>query len=214
MQFFKTAVSLALAAFAAVASAQLPTRDNAITAPTAGTVIDAGSTFDIKWMNLEGEQVTLVIMDGAANGLKPVRTIVTNLPNTGTYSWKVPEDLPTSSTYTIRISYDGNSANWNYSDRFIFTSDFVATSSSASTTSAPTTSTSSAASTSSGSSSSETETTRASTTIRTTSTRRSSTSESTGEPTSQGAPPSAGTTTLSSPLAVIMAVLAATLFIH
>ncbi|RVD82728.1 uncharacterized protein DFL_007143 [Arthrobotrys flagrans] len=218
MQFFKTAVSLALAAFAAVASAQ-DLKGNAITAPTAGTVIEAGSTFDIKWINPVGEQVTLVIMDGDANSLKPIRTIITNLPNSGTYTWSVPEDLPTSGTYTIRISYDSTPANYNYSDRFVFTSDFVSTTSaSASTTSAPTTSAPATTSTSAPTTSSNattSESSESSTTINTsTTTRRTTTSESTGEPTSLGAPPSAGTTTLSSPLAVIMAVLAAAIFIH
>ncbi|KAK6338221.1 hypothetical protein TWF730_002295 [Orbilia blumenaviensis] len=220
MLFFKSAVSFALAALAAVASAQPSTRGNAFTSPAPGDVILPGDTFDIKWMNPVGDRVTLVVMDGASNSLTPIATIVTNIPNTGTYTWTVPDDLPRSGTYTIRISYDNTPANYNYSDRFTLNSDVIATpsvstgsSSAASSTSAPASSTS-APSTTSESSSSETESS-SSTTVRTsTSTRRSTTSESTGEPTSQGAPPSAGTTTLSSPLAVIMAVLAATLFIH
>lgn len=216
MRFFSTAVSVALAAFAAVASAQVPMKSNAITAPIAGDIITAGEPYEIKWTNVQGSQVTLVVMDGAASSLREVRTIITNLPNTGSYTWSVPEDLPRSATYSIRISYDRDPSHYNYSDRFVFESQFVATTSAASTTSAPPTTSVSSTSTRSGTTSAETETeTESSTSMRTTSTRRTtSTGEPTGEPTSQGAPPSAGTATLSSPLAVIMAVLAATLFIH
>ncbi|KAK6504163.1 hypothetical protein TWF506_002371 [Arthrobotrys conoides] len=219
MHFLKTAVTLTLAVFAAVATAQTKEsqKPNYIIRPPVGSVFNAGDQVEIEWQNPVGEQVTIAIMDGAASDLKQVRTAGTNIKNTGKYTWTVPKDIPRSGTYSIRISYDNEPDNFNYSDRFTVLSDVTADPvSSSSVTSAPATTsapTSSAPPTSSGATSSDDN--ESSTTMRTsTSTRRTSTSESTGEPTSLGAPPSAGTTTLSSPLAVIMAVLAAAIFIH
>ncbi|KAF3169134.1 hypothetical protein TWF106_001455 [Orbilia oligospora] len=221
MHFLKTAVSLALAVFAAAATAQTTNtnKPNFITAPPVGAVINAGDKVDIEWQNPRGDQVTITIMDGAASDLKQVRTVVTGAPNNGKYTWEVPENIPRSGTYSIRISYDNDPDHYNYSDRFTVLSDVTADPvSSSATTAAPVTTsaaTTGAASTSSRAANTSEDDSESSTTIRTsTSTRRTSTSESTGEPTSLGAPPSAGTSTLSSPLAVIMAVLAAAIFIH
>ncbi|KAF3919493.1 hypothetical protein ABW20_dc0100649 [Dactylellina cionopaga] len=210
MRFFSTVVS-AFVAFAAIASAQVSTKQNAFTSPTAGDVIRPGDKWDIKWMNVAGGAVTITLMDGPANQLKPIRTIVANAPNTGSYTWDVPADIVTSGTYSLRISYDSNPNNYNYSDRFNFVSSYVSTPSASSTTAASTTS---AASVTSGAPA----TTSGNTTVATsrgtsTSTRRTATSEPSSIPT-DGAPPSAGSSTLSSPLAVILAVLAAAIFIH
>ncbi|KAF3078357.1 hypothetical protein TWF569_008540 [Orbilia oligospora] len=219
MHFLKTAVSLTLAVFAAVATAQTTNtnKPNFITNPAVGAVINAGDKIDIEWQNLRGDQVTIAIMDGAASDLKQVRTVVTGAPNNGKYTWEVPANIPRSGTYSIRISYDNDPDHYNYSDRFTVLSNVTAdpVSSSATTAAPATTSAATTGATSSRPSTASEDDSESSTTIRTsTSTRRTSTSESTGEPTSLGAPPSAGTSTLSSPLAVIMAVLAAAIFIH
>ncbi|KAF3159151.1 hypothetical protein TWF225_007576 [Orbilia oligospora] len=219
MHFLKTAVSLTLAVFAAVATAQTTNtnKPNFITNPAVGAVLNAGDTIDIEWQNLRGDQVTIAIMDGAASDLKQVRTVVTGAPNNGKYTWEVPANIPRSGTYSIRISYDNDPDHYNYSDRFTVLSNVTAdpVSSSATTAAPATTSAATTSATSSRPSTASEDDSESSTTIRTsTSTRRTSTSESTGEPTSLGAPPSAGTSTLSSPLAVIMAVLAAAIFIH
>lgn len=231
MRFFSTAVSVALAAFAAVTSAQVSTKGNAITSPSVGDTIVAGETFDITWMNIVGSEVTLTLMSGPADDLQPVGVIVASIDNTGSYTWTVPEDIPASDSYAIQISYDNNPNNFNYSDRFAFDSEVTATttvstarSTSAATTSAPsttetettvttetTTSTDTESSTTVASTTTETGT---STSLRTSTTSRRTSTSQTSEPTSTGAPPSAAHSNLSSPLAVIMAVLAAALFLH
>ncbi|KAK6542506.1 hypothetical protein TWF694_006458 [Orbilia ellipsospora] len=93
---------------------------NAITAPISGDLISAGKPFTIKWTNVEGSAVTLNLIDGPSNQLKPISQIVANAPNNGAYTWNVPDDLPTSATYAIRISYSNKPDEWNYSDRFTF----------------------------------------------------------------------------------------------
>ncbi|KAK6336387.1 hypothetical protein TWF696_001947 [Orbilia brochopaga] len=235
MRFFSSAVAFTLAACAALVSAQAPTTPNAISNPISGDTITAGQSYDITWINPTPGTVTLTLMTGPANQLTPVTTIASNIPNDGSYTWNVPSNIPANSGYSIRISYDNNPANWNYSDRFEFVSSVTATSSAASSTAssassessssaastsseASTTSESSASSTSSATSSAATSsaitTSGNSTTIATTTTRRPTTSTPPPIPTGSGAPVGAGSTTLSSPVAVIMAVLAAALFIH
>ncbi|EWC45949.1 hypothetical protein DRE_04742 [Drechslerella stenobrocha 248] len=231
MRFFST-ISLAVAALTAFASAQTPTgaappvvsgmRGNAITSPGITDTVEAGQTYTIEWTNRVGTSVTLVLQDGGANTLTTVDTIATNIPNSGSYVWTVPATLEKRNTYTIRISYDNNPANYNYSDRFLLDSSVVASAAASASTA-----TSAPASTSSAASSTEESTTAApttssavtsrpasnSTTMATTS-RSSSTSEGVPTASSQGAPTNAASSTLSSPIAVIMALLAAAIFIH
>ncbi|KAF3901872.1 hypothetical protein AA313_de0210466 [Arthrobotrys entomopaga] len=112
---------LGLILSAGFAAAALPTlKSNAITAPIAGDIITAGKPYTIRWTNTMGASVTLNLIDGPSNQLKSVAEIVSGAPNKGIYTWNVPDDLPTSNTYAIRISYDNNPDDWNYSDRFTF----------------------------------------------------------------------------------------------
>lgn len=197
---------------------------NAITSPGPTDTITAGEDFTITWTNVRGGSVTLVLVTGDSDDLQPVATIVANVDNDGSYTWSVPEDLPASDEYAIRISYDSNPNNYNYSDRFNFDSDVTGTPtiSTASSTEPPTSTTETESSTTDESSTTESEsstTSGASTTstLRTTTTRRPTATETDEEDKPEetdGAPPSAAASTLSSPLAVIMAVLAAALFIH
>ncbi|KAF3923697.1 hypothetical protein ABW20_dc0102710 [Dactylellina cionopaga] len=164
---FRVAHLLSLLVSATLAYAQTtattPSLDaNAITAPIRGDVITAGEPFTIKWTKPQGASVTLVLVDGPANSVVPVATIVASVPNSGAYTWSVPKNLPASTTYAIRISYNNNPQDYNYSDRFVFESDVTASSSAATsaassssaaeTTSAETTETTEAATTTEASS--------------------------------------------------------------
>ncbi|EPS42577.1 hypothetical protein H072_3442 [Dactylellina haptotyla CBS 200.50] len=145
-------VTLVLSASSVLAANAPPAilNANAITAPLAGDLITAGETYTIKWTNVEGSIITLNLVDGPANQVKPVTQIVTGAPNNGVFTWTVPDDLPTSTTYAIRISYNNNPKDWNYSDRFTFENQNViasaAVSSAASSQSAAETSSAAAAS--------------------------------------------------------------------
>ncbi|KAK6330746.1 hypothetical protein TWF718_002947 [Orbilia javanica] len=199
---FKHVFTFLLSALPLALAAELG--NNAITAPIAGDVITAGEPYAIKWTNIEGSSVTLTLVDGPANQVKPVKEIINNTPNTGVFTWSVPEDLPASKTYAIRITYNNNPADYNYSDRFTFENESVvssaAVSSSAETSTAPPstkTETSSAskteteteatttteAETSSTAESTEAETTTSAASTETAATTtRAETTESTGEP--------------------------------
>ncbi|KAK6496192.1 hypothetical protein TWF481_002216 [Arthrobotrys musiformis] len=161
--------------------------NNAITAPVAGDVITAGQPYSIKWTNIKGNLVTITLIDGPANRVVPVTEIANGVSNTGVYTWSVPDDLPASSTYAIRITYNNNPADYNYSDRFTFENESVvssaAVSSGAETSTAPastkTESASSASKTESETTAATTESESASTTAE--STESATTSEVSSE---------------------------------
>ncbi|KAK6522269.1 hypothetical protein TWF281_002833 [Arthrobotrys megalospora] len=140
---FRNLLTLLLSALPLTLAADLG--NNAITAPVAGDVITAGEPYAIKWTNMKGNLVTITLIDGPANQVHAVKDIATNAPNTGVFTWSVPDDLPASQTYAIRISYNNNPADYNYSDRFTFentnTVSSAAVSSHAETSTAPSTKT-------------------------------------------------------------------------
>ncbi|KAF3166828.1 hypothetical protein TWF225_005345 [Orbilia oligospora] len=101
------------------AEAQFPIKPNAIISPNAETRATAGGQIQIVWANTVGANVTIVLLDDDANNqLEQIITIARNIENTGLLTWNISEDLPPSETYVIRISYDSNPDNYNYSDQF------------------------------------------------------------------------------------------------
>ncbi|KAK6502541.1 hypothetical protein TWF506_003121 [Arthrobotrys conoides] len=115
--------------------------NNAITAPIAGDTITAGEPYNIKWTNLEGSTVTITLITGPAGQVTPLGEIARGLPNSGSYTWNVPETFAPSENYAIQIRYNNIPDDYNYSDRFTFENEnFVssaAVSSSAQTSTAP-----------------------------------------------------------------------------
>ncbi|KAK6353531.1 hypothetical protein TWF696_005494 [Orbilia brochopaga] len=109
-----------------VAAAAPKLNSNAITAPIAGALLTAGKPYTITWTNVQGPKVTLSLIDGPSNQLTSIADIATNVDNTGSFTWNVPKDIARSGTYSIRISYSENPAEWNYSDRFNLESTVVA----------------------------------------------------------------------------------------
>ncbi|RVD90284.1 uncharacterized protein DFL_001259 [Arthrobotrys flagrans] len=152
--------------------------NNAITAPIAGDVITAGQPYAIKWTNMKGNLVTITLIDGPANKVVPVKEIANGAPNTGVYTWSVPDDIPPSQTYAIRITYNNNPADYNYSDRFAFENESVVSSSAVSS-SAETSTGPASTKTETASSASKTESETTATTAATTESEASSTVEST-----------------------------------
>ncbi|EGX48673.1 hypothetical protein TWF173_000786 [Orbilia oligospora] len=148
---------------------------NAITAPIAGDVITAGEPYTIEWTNREGTSVTLTLVDGPAGQVLPVQEIIRNTPNTGTYTWNVPENIPASDKYAIRITYNNIPTDYNYSDRFNFENENVVSSAAVSSSAQ----TSTAATSTGTESASSASTTEPETSSATTESEASSTAEST-----------------------------------
>ncbi|KAK6342089.1 hypothetical protein TWF730_001568 [Orbilia blumenaviensis] len=159
--------------------------NNAITDPIAGDVITAGKPYSIKWTNIKGDSVTLDLVDGPANQVRPIVRIAGGISNSGVYTWSVPDDIPPSETYAIRITYNNNPADYNYSDRFTFENEAVV--SSAAVSSSAETSSASASTTTDSASSSKTESEASATTTESESESASSTVASTESETTSSA---------------------------
>jgi hypothetical protein len=191
MRFFST-VLVAFTALSALVLAQ--DKENPIHKPTSGDKFGAGDTITIEWTpTTDDDTVHLVLRKGDEDNLDPGTPIDGNVPNTGSFTWKVPEDLPAGEDYTIEISWDGGT---NFSPKFTLDSDVVNTT------------TAKLSSTESETSTTETSTTETSTTetTETTETETTETSIETTEVTSTTtseystitSPPNATTTTSSS----------------
>jgi len=102
---------------ATIVSAQNPL---AVSAPTAGSSVAAGSALTITWTPDTATQVTLTLRSGAANDLD-AGTPIGSVTNSGTYSWTVPADVVSGTTYTIEVADADGGPNANYSPFFAIT---------------------------------------------------------------------------------------------
>ncbi|KAK6352414.1 hypothetical protein TWF730_009241 [Orbilia blumenaviensis] len=78
---------------------------NTFTAPLAGDLVTAGSPFQVRWINLDGGIVNLVLVRGTPNNLKTVGALAAGIPNTGVFNWNVPPNLEPGTDYAIEIQY-------------------------------------------------------------------------------------------------------------
>jgi len=77
-----------------------------ITSPTSEQTWQAGSTHTITWTQtgLEGTNVKIELKD-SINPFVQIRTVTSSTPaSSGSYSWKVPDDVPAGSTYSIHVN--------------------------------------------------------------------------------------------------------------
>lgn len=84
-----------------------------ITSPNDGETWQAGTTHNITWNSSPGVTGTIQIQP-YLNG-SPQTNIAAAAPNTGSYSWTIPNDYPSGTTYKMSISaMNGNI--WDFSD--------------------------------------------------------------------------------------------------
>ncbi|KAK6339650.1 hypothetical protein TWF718_009045 [Orbilia javanica] len=76
---------------------------NMFTAPLAGDLVTAGSGFQVRWINLDGGIVNLVLVRGTPNNLKTIGALAAGIPNTGVFNWNVPSSLEAGTDYAIEI---------------------------------------------------------------------------------------------------------------
>lgn len=107
----KNLVSLCCALSAAIAA------DNAVLTPAWGTVINSKQNFHIEWTPSSQNTVDLILREGSPDNLEKRLTIVSGIPNTGSYTWMIPEDVPTNSDYSIEIR-DSGTRRSNFSPYF------------------------------------------------------------------------------------------------
>ncbi|KAF3167927.1 hypothetical protein TWF225_006670 [Orbilia oligospora] len=76
---------------------------NTFTAPLAGDIVTAGTGFQVRWINLDGGIVNLVLVRGTPNSLKTIGALAAGIPNTGVFNWNVPSSLEAGTDYSIEI---------------------------------------------------------------------------------------------------------------
>ncbi|RHZ51984.1 GPI anchored serine-threonine rich family protein [Aspergillus thermomutatus] len=195
----RSIIFLSLSALAAVAAAA--SKANPFNIPANGYQFTAGEATTLSWEPTTSGTVTLKLQWGTVFTGSSGSTIVSSIPNSGSYTWDVPSDIAARPDYTIEIVSDEDTTETNYLNRFtVAGATGIASSSTASatTTKTKTASTTSTATTTSGtpstmttvtsttastSSSSSTTSSSSSTTEASTTTQASSTSSATASPT-------------------------------
>lgn len=186
MHFSKLTTLLTLAAATAVQAVNVlvEVNGNAISAPTAGDIVEAGAPVEIVWNPTTEGDVTLVLRKGDSNALDTLETIAEDIENTGTYTWTPSDELVASDDYAIEIRWGAaDDFESNYSPKFVVDSDVVEVTTTATAT-ATTTATSTGESTTVTETATETETeTGTSTFVTSTSTRAASNTTAGSKPT-------------------------------
>jgi|GEM_PF-3465124 len=77
-----------------------------VLSPNGGERIDTGSFQTITWSSANVTNVNILLSRGsaAAPGSSRWEMLAEGLPNTGTFTWPVPGDLPTGTEYRIRVA--------------------------------------------------------------------------------------------------------------
>jgi len=127
-------ISAAILALASSVFAQTAGFD-AITSPSQGQNVVAGSSLDIIWQ--PGSQtgtITITLLQGSSPAfLSPGQTVASSIDNTlGKYTWSVPSSLSSDSTYGFQITLDSAPTTFQYSFPFQITGGSANGSSSAS----------------------------------------------------------------------------------
>ncbi|EWC47289.1 hypothetical protein DRE_03408 [Drechslerella stenobrocha 248] len=95
---------------------------NAFTAPLSGDIVTAGKPFQVRWIDLDGGLINLVLVRGNPNSLQTVGAIAAGIPNTGAFNWNVPASLTAGSDYAVEIQ---SGAERNYTPLFRVVDDPV-----------------------------------------------------------------------------------------
>ncbi|RDW74001.1 hypothetical protein BP5796_07443 [Coleophoma crateriformis] len=127
-------LSAAVAALASFASAQTAGFD-AISKPTSGQILTAGSPFQIVWAPTAEGTITITLLQGAtASTLQLGQTVVANIDNSaGAYVWDVPTSVAGYATYGFQITLDSDPKTLQYSFPFQITGGSSSSSSSSAT---------------------------------------------------------------------------------
>ncbi|CEL08283.1 Ser-Thr-rich glycosyl-phosphatidyl-inositol-anchored membrane family-domain-containing protein [Aspergillus pseudodeflectus] len=183
---------LALSAVATLVAA----RENPFNIPSSGYEFTAGEPTTLSWDPTTEGTVTLRLQWGDAFTSSTGETIVSGIPNSGSYTWSVPDEIADRDDYSVEIVSDTDPSTSNYLPRFSIAGAEEVTSTTTTETSTTTTETSTTSTTSTRTTTTSTTTTEttettetptptpsptsstSSTTLTTTTTTESSTSES------------------------------------
>src|SRR5204862_7516191 len=92
---------------------------NPITSPGKGTVVTAGSLFEITWTKTIGDYVSFELFKGKFESYKSLGQFAVGVRNTGSYTWSVDPSFVGGSDYILEIWELGynetinNGINWS-----------------------------------------------------------------------------------------------------
>ncbi|KAJ5092183.1 hypothetical protein NUU61_007053 [Penicillium alfredii] len=109
-------LSLVIALFAAVVAAS--SRANPFNIPDDGYTFETGKPTTLTWQQTTGGTVTLRLQWGAVTTATSGTVIASNIDNSGSFTWHVPENLEAQPDYTIEILSDANTGDYNFLPRF------------------------------------------------------------------------------------------------
>lgn len=91
---------------------------NAITSPGLGEQVPEGKAYEIKWEPTVGKTVSLVLLRGPSENVKPLETIVESIPNSGSYKWTPGSNLtPDTTHYGLLLVVEGT-GQYQWSTQF------------------------------------------------------------------------------------------------
>ena len=112
-------------------SSSIPSVAVTVVSPNGGEKLEKGATYQITWsaVNFGSLAVDIDLVDN--NGYI-TRNIVNNIANSGSYTWSIPQDLPSGSYKILVSSFDKGPSAQDYSDNYftIFSSSSSSSSSS------------------------------------------------------------------------------------
>lgn len=107
--------------FFLLALAALPGRDAApfvrVEFPNGGEVLAAGSRVTVRWLSLGIDNAVAILLFRAG---EQHAIIAAGAPNTGSFSWQLPADLPAGGQYRLRICALPELRINDFSDRDFF----------------------------------------------------------------------------------------------
>lgn len=116
--FSKTSVAALFAGLAAAQHAPVgEPSGNPITAPLT-QIVPACKEFTITWQPTTPNPVSLVLLRGPAENIKPLSTIVTGITNSGSYKWTPSSGLEADVTHYGLQIIDDVTGQFQYSNQF------------------------------------------------------------------------------------------------
>ncbi|KAL2368940.1 hypothetical protein BDBG_04225 [Blastomyces gilchristii SLH14081] len=112
----RSIIYLAVTAFAAVVAAQ--SNGNPFNVPSDGYQFVAGQPTTVTWDPTTPGTVSLRLQMGDNVTPQDGIPLAENLPNSGSFEFTPPADIPTASTYYLQIMDDDHPENSNYSPMF------------------------------------------------------------------------------------------------
>lgn len=116
--FSKTSIAALFAGLAAAQHAPVgEPSGNPITAPLT-QIVPACKEFTITWQPTTPNPVSLVLLRGPAENIKPLSTIVTGITNSGSYKWTPSSGLEADTTHYGLQLIDDVTGQYQYSNQF------------------------------------------------------------------------------------------------